>query len=472
MAFSKDKLLILFAASLGAFMAAINASIVNIALPSITNYYQAPLSTSEWVLMIYLLLLSSLLLTFGRLGDMYGHKRIYILGFIILTLASLFITQSPSIYYLILFRGIQAIGGSMVIAVIQAIIAANFGPGERGKAIGLNSMFVSLGLALGPAVGGILLSYFYWQALFYINIPVGILGILVGWHFIPEHKGDSQKFDLAGASTLFFGLMSFLLAMSHGQAWGWKSPIIVSLFVSSLIIFTLFIYFEMTREYPMIQLSLFKNRLFTAASGAALLNYLTQYSVIFLIPFYLVDAMEIDPSQAGLIMTSFSLVMMITVPVSGTLADRIGSRTLTASGMGIIALAIYILSTLSQGYNLLTVLLGLGLAGLGTGLFLSPNNNAIMASVPREYMGIGSGMIATMRSLGQVMGVAVSGAVFNSRAAYYTTKLQTSGIDTVLKEKEIFILSLHDAYLVAMIFALLGLLTCLIRGNQETANAS
>lgn len=458
--FTKAQWLILTTTSLGTLMASLNTSIINIALPRITTYFQSPLSTAEWVIMVYLLLMSSLVLIFGRLGDMYGYKRIYVLGFAAFTVSSLFIAWAPNIMTLIGFRAIQALGSAMVIAIVQAIIAANFPAGERGRAIGLNSMVVSFGLASGPSVGGFLVSYFNWQSIFYINIPIGILGTIWAWKVLPSQKGLRQKFDLIGAGAFFISQMSLLLAFSHGQEWGWTSSIILGLFTASLAFLAFFIYWENHIDSPMIRLSLFKNKLFTAANSAAFINYMTQYSVTFLMPFYLIDILQLPVNRAGLLMTVFPVVMMLTSPFSGIWVDRIGSRTLTSLGMGFIAAATVILSRLTSTLNIPMIIVGLALVGLGTGLFLTPNNTAIMSSVPKGQAGIGSGMIATMRSLGQVMGVAVSGAVFTTRMAHYSIAMETA-------QDKVFTLAQHDAYLVAFVFALCGIATSLIRGSDN-----
>ncbi len=447
-------------------MSTLDASIVNIAMPKITAYYQVSLGSVEWVVMVYLLLISSLLLTYGRLGDMYGHKPVYVSGFAIFTLGSALSSISPTIGLLIASRAVQALGAGMMMAVVQAIIAAAFEPAERGKAIGINAMFVSLGLATGPTIGGFLTSYFGWQSIFAINIPIGIGATIWAWRVLPYHRGKPQKFDVTGACSTFVALMTFLLALSHGEEWGWGSPAVLGLFAVSFCSFVLFLVIESRVEHPMIHLGLFKNRLFAGANLAAVFNYLSQYTVTFLMPFYLQDFLKMPANQAGLVMTAFPLVMMLTAPISGILSDRMGSRALTSVGMGITSLAALLLSMLYLTQNLLLVIFGLALVGMGTGLFLSPNNNAIMSSVPKNQMGIGSGMLATMRNLGQVLGIAVSGAVFSNRLAYYTGKLQAVGYDLQAIQHYSFVWAMRDTYLVAMVIAILGAFVSLMRGDS------
>lgn len=464
---NKRKWLILSTTSLGVFMSTLDASIVNIALPNITAHFQAPLGSVEWVVMVYLLVMSSLFLTFGRLGDMYGHRPVYLSGFTLFTAASYLCSRAGNIQYLIAARAVQALGAAMVISVVQAIIADTFGVSERGKAIGLNSMFVSLGLATGPTFGGLLVGSFGWQSIFYINIPIGILGIIWAWNILPKKSGSKQHFDLGGAVFVFITLVTFLLAMSHGQAWGWKSPAIISLFSAALVFFAVFIFWEQHVKCPMLSLKLFRNRLFSAANLTAVFNYLTQYAVIFLMPFYLVNILQMPFRQAGLVMTVFPLVMMITSPISGSLSDRVSSRILSSFGMGVIAVGVFLLSNIYRINAFWPVIVGLILVGFGTGFFLSPNNNAIISNVPKDMVGIGSGMIATMRCVGQVMGIAVSGAVFSSRLAYYTADLVGRGYSY----QQGFLLAQHDAYLIATIFAIAGMVVSLAREPRSKSSA-
>ena len=467
-----QKYLVLSVTSLGAFMATLDASITNIALPEITAYYRAPLGVAEWVVMIYLLLISSLLLTYGRLGDMYGHKPVCVGGLAVFTLGSALNSLAPSIYFLIAARALQAVGAGLLMAVIQAIIADTFDASERGRAIGINSVFVSLGLATGPTIGGLLVTYFGWQSIFSINVPVGLVATVWAWRVLPHRAGKPQRFDVPGALAIFVSLAAFLLAMSHGQAWGWRSAAVLGLLILAAGALGLFLLVEGRSDHPMVRLELFRNRLFSAANLAALLNYVTQYAVIFLMPFYLQTILLLPANLAGVVMTAFPLTMMLTAPVSGALSDRMGSRVLSSAGMGIVAAAALVLSTLRAVPNLTVIVLGLGLVGLGNGLFLSPNNNAIMSSVPRSQIGVGSGTLATMRNLGQVLGIAFSGAIFSSRLTAHAAYLRSAGYDPKLITNWSFAWALHDAYLGAMTVAILGMVVSMVRGVPHPALAS
>ena len=329
--------------ALGAFMETLDASIVNIALPEITTYFHTTITSAEWIVIIYLLLISSLLLTFGRIGDMYGHRPVFVGGFAIFTIASALNSLSPSIGVLIAARALQAIGAGAILAVIQAIIADTFAPAERGKALGINAMFVSLGLATGPSFGGILVGTYGWQSIFIINIPIGIISTIWAWIILPRKEIKPQQFDIGGAVTIFICLSTFLLAISHGHIWGWQSSIVMSLLFTALITFVLFIYIEIKCGHPMFNLGLFKNHVFLAGNLAAMINYLTQYTVTFLMPFYLVSFLVLPTRSAGLLMSAFPVAMMLTSPMAGILSDRFGSRLLTSAGMLTICSGIIIL---------------------------------------------------------------------------------------------------------------------------------
>jgi drug resistance transporter, EmrB/QacA subfamily len=464
-----QKWFILVSVSLGMFMCSLDATIVNIALPQITQYFHSSMANVEWIVMIYLLLISSLLLTFGRLGDMYGHKPIYLIGFGIFTIASALNGMAYSINFLIILRGLQAVGGGMLMAVSQAIIASTFDVSQRGRAIGTNAVIVSLGLALGPTIGGILVSNFGWQSIFLVNVPVGIIGTLAVAIIVPYRKGKPQKFDYLGALTSFMFLSTFLLSLSYGQDWGWGSSSILTLFAVSFISFLIFILVEKKYKYPMIQLDLFKNRLFSAANFAAMLNYFTQYILTFLMPFYLINFEHMQTSKAGLLMGIFPVMAAMVAPFSGSISDRIGSRLLTSLGMGSIGIAIFMLSDANILSNIALVVVCLALVGLGTGMFVSPNNAAIMSSVPKNMQGIGSGMLATMRTVGQVLGVAVSGAVFSNRQAVYRNLLYMKNLNISQINNQSFILAIRDTYLVAGVIAILGVIVCLVRSNNNSS---
>jgi len=467
-----NKWQVLGAVGAGTFITALNASMLNLAVPFIGAYFQAAMPVVEWVLMGYLLVISTLLLTLGRLGDMYGFRKIYLLGCLIFAAGSVFCGLAPSIYLLIAFRLFQGIGAAMVMAVGPAILTAAFPPQERGKAMGMLGVFVASALGFGPTLGGLLLNYAGWQTLFYLNVPLSL--IVAVWIVLVLAPGPrlQQRFDLPGAAALFIALGSLLLAFSHGEEWGWTSGAILGLILAAAVFFPLFVRQELTCAAPMMELRLFKNRLFTAATVSAVFNFIVQYMVVFLLPFFFKEVLRLDAARAGLLLSAFPLVILVVSPLSGTLSDRIGSRGLSSLGMAVSAAALLLLSRLTPASAWPEIVWPLVLLGLGNGIFQSPNSSALMGSVSRSHLGVASGMLATARNGGMVLGVALAGVVFNHRLPVHLAGLVEGGVTQAAAAAPAFAAALHDAMLVGAAVAVAGIFTSLVRGAPGGAPAA
>lgn len=461
--------LILGAVAIGTFMGALDTSIVNIALPSITKFYHVQFSMVEWVVMSYLLIISSLLLTYGRLGDMYGHKRVYITGFIVFTIGSLLCGIAPAIGFLIFFRGIQAIGAGMLMSMGPAIVTITTPQRFRGKALGVTAIAVAVALTTGPLLGGFLTSRFGWQSIFYVNIPIGILGTAFASRIIPKSiVVEKQSFDILGSILIFLTLISILFPLNYAEKVGWNNPFMIGLIILGITLFIVFIYVERRTAHPAVDLTLFNNRLFSMSNLSSLLNFISQFSVILLMPFYFQQLRGMSPSQAGLMLIPMPISTMIIAPISGTLSDRIDSRYISSLGMGFAALGIFQLSNLNATTSTLRIIIALITLGLGIGMFQTPNNSAIMGSVPADRRGLASGILATMRNVGMVLGVAISGAIFNGHMNYLTRVLTQSGISGTALKNQAFVGSLHLTFIISALFALIGMITSLIRGSLKT----
>jgi len=446
------KWLVLVAIGTSTFMTALDTSVVNTVLPVINQSFHSQIATIQWVVTIYLLVVSGLLLSFGRLGDLRGHKPVFLSGFGIFIVSSALCGLAPSSGFLIAFRGLQAFGAAMLAANSPAILTKSFPASQRGQALGLQATMTYLGLTVAPSVGGWLTDLFSWRAVFYINVPVGLLAFLLSWRFIPLDEGskNTERFDLIGALLFMGGLIALLLGLNQASEWGWTSAPILILFITSALLITIFIFVEKRQAYPMLDLSLFRNRVFSTSTTSALLNYMALFSILFLMPFYLLQGRGLSPSQAGLILTAQPIVMAIVAPLSGTLSDRIGTRLPAVLGMTILAASLFLLSRLTPTTPLVLVALVLGIAGLGTGTFISPNNSALMGSAPRHRQGIAAGILATARSAGMVLGVGLSGAIF-------TTILAASMSETSLYA------ATRASFLAACGIASLGAITAFIR---------
>ncbi len=434
---------------IGVFMATLDSSIVNVALPTLTGYFKTDITTIEWVIMAYLLTITSLLLSLGKLSDMFGRKLIFASGLAIFTIGSGLCASSATENQLIFYRIIQGIGAAMLMATGVAIITHAFPPRERGKAMGLIGTVVAIGSMAGPITGGFLIENIGWQSIFYINVPVGIFGTAMALKVLnKDETTKGETFDIPGAFTLFTGLVSLLLALSEGQDSGWDSGYIVSLFILSIVFFILFIIVENRAKHPMMELRHFRNMPFAAANISALISFIAMFSVILLMPFFLQEELGYSPQDVGIVFLAVPLVMSVISPLSGWLSDRTDSYILSSTGVGIASVSILLLSFLSSSSGFIEVTLRLALLGLGLGLFQAPNNSIIMGSLPKEQLGIAAGTMGTMRNMGMVIGIAVSGAVFSNRYVYYGSS---------------FLPAFHDTYVVSAVICGIAMVTSLVR---------
>jgi EmrB/QacA subfamily drug resistance transporter len=453
----ETKWLVLLAVGVGTFMSALDGSVVNAILPVIQEYFGTNVATVEWVVTIYLLVVSGLLLTFGRLGDLRGNKTVYVWGFVIFVAGSALSGLSPAPVFLISARAFQALGAAMLFANSPAILTKTFPASQRGQALGLQGTMTYLGLTTGPFLGGWLADQFSWHAVFFINIPIGLFATWLSWRVIPKDLSSERKeqFDLTGAFTFMAGLVILLLALNQGQEWGWISPLILGLSVVSIFILVVFVRIEQHAPAPMLDLSLFRNRVFNMSALSPILNYICVYSVLFLMPFYLIQGRGLTPAQAGLMLTAQPLVMAVLAPLAGTLSDRIGSQLPTTLGMLILGGGLFLLSRLTPTSSFVHVVIGLAVVGLGPGMFVAPNNSALMGAAPRSRQGIASGVLALARNVGMVLGVGLTGAVFTTMLA------DGGGGDPVVIAHAV-----DAGFLFASGVAVLAALTSFARGND------
>jgi EmrB/QacA subfamily drug resistance transporter len=403
----------------GAFMSSMGASAVNAVLPVIRTGMGSDVATIQWVVTVFLLVVSSLLLGFGRLGDLLGHRPVYLWGFSVFVTGSLLCGFAVSPAWLIAARAVQALGAAMLFANSPGILTKVFPPSARGRALGLLSMTTYLGLMAGPALGGLLTERWTWRGVFFMNIPFGLLALGLGLRYIPRDipSETEKRFDFAGAATFTAGLIALLLGLNQGGAWGWGSLRTVFALLAALILLVAFVVIERRVQGPMLDLDLFRSRIFTAAAASAGLNYVAIYTCLFLMPFYLIQARGLSAGRAGLLLTVQPMMMAIFAPLSGILSDRIGSRLPSTVGMATLAFGMVLLSRLGPETPLWGAAVGLGVVGLGTGIFISPNSSALMGGAPRHRQGIAGGILATTRNVGMVLGVGMAGAVFTTQLA-------------------------------------------------------
>jgi len=460
------KWLVLTSVSLGSLMATLDGSIVNIALPAIQTDFRIDLTTTEWVVVAYLLVVGGLLLPFGRLGEVLTFKRVYLVGFTIFTLASICCGASPNVAGLVAFRVVQGIGAAMIIAMGPAIVARTFPAEERGRALGLNAISISIGLSLGPALGGILTQVATWRAIFLINAPIGLLAILWANRVLPaETRGKGQSFDVRGATLSGVALFALLLALSEGQQWGWDNPAIIGLLLAFVVVGGAFLASERRSVHPMLDLVLFRIRPFSAGLASVVVAFSGLFTATFLLPFLLEQGSGFSPVEAGLLLTPTPITMALVAPFSGAASDRFGPRALASVGMAIMALALLSLTQLPVDFALPDLVWRLVLLGLGQGLFMSPNSSAVLGSVPRPRIGTASGTLAQMRINGQVLGIALSGAIVATRLPVHLAEL--GGAPTAALRNVALAGAIHDAFVVAALVCAVGIVTSLVRGSGE-----
>jgi EmrB/QacA subfamily drug resistance transporter len=449
---------VLFALGISTFMAALDGSVVNTILPVISGFFASDIAHVQWVITIYMLVLSGLLLSFGRLGDLRGHKAVYMAGFGVFVASSALCGLAPNIPALIIFRGLQALGAAMLSANSPAILTKTFPGSQRGQALGMMATMTYLGLTVGPSFGGWLASIAGWRWVFYINLPVGLFALLLAIRYIPNDKGskNQEQFDLVGAFAFTLGLITLLLGLNRAHEWGWTSPAIVGLISSSILSLGFFLAYENRISYPMLDLKLFRRKLFSISASSAVLNYICIYSVLFLMPFYLIQGRGLNPAGAGLLLTAQPIVMAIVAPISGSISDRIGTRIPTVFGMAILSLGLFFLSRLGFESTNLAIIAGLATAGLGTGIFISPNNSALMGAAPHARQGIAAGILATARNMGMALGVGFAGAIF-------TTILARS---EAAADPQAFFRAISASFMAAAVIAAFGALLSFSRDKE------
>lgn len=446
--------MVLGAVMTGVIMGPIDGSIVNVVLPSIASYFRTDYAVAQWVPTIYLLAICSFILVYGRLGDMFGYRRIFLTGLACFSAASLLCGFSRSIWMLIAFRTLQGLTVGMQMALGLAIVTSVFAPGERGKAIGIYATAIALGLMIGPVLGGIIAQYSSWRFVFFINVPIGCLSFCWGYRVIPAQKTKpGQRLDFLGALLAFIFLFSLLLYANRGEEWGWFSVWGILLLLSSVVFGTLFFHVEQKAAQPMLNLAIFKNRRFSFACLSSLLNFMAVYSVVFLTPWYLADALHRTVFRIGMDMMAFALLTFFVGPVSGSLSDRIGSRELAFCGMVLLASGLSLLSSMGLHPGDLAVAWRLAVCGMGAGMFQSPINSAAMGSAPPQFRGIASSILAVARNTGMAFGIAVAGAIMYSLAPF-TTRGHAGPFTH--RELHAFLHGMHWAYAAGAALALLA----------------
>src|SRR6266508_4336262 len=406
----------LWAVAFGLFMIMLDNTVVNVALPSIQRDLKVNVSSLEWVVNAYFLTFSVLMLTGGKLADVFGRRRMFIVGLVVFTLSSLACGLASNGETLIAARAVQGLGAALMNPATLSIITVTFPPRQRGMAMGIWVGVSAVALALGPITGGLLAEHANWSWIFFINVPIGVFAILAARIVIKETKDTSleQRLDLPGLATSGGALLALTYALIEANAKGWTSAEILSLFVVAAVGFAAFIALERRQRAPMLDLSLFRDRTFTGANLTMLLVALSMFGVFFFVSLFVQNILGYSPVQAGASFLPMTLCIIFFAPVAGKLSDRVGGRWLMSGGMALVGVSLVLFSLLDESSSFWSLFPALLVGGAGMAMAMTPTTATAMSSVPVDKAGVGSGVLNSMRQVGGSLGVAIMGAILGS----------------------------------------------------------
>ncbi len=409
----------LLAVSFGLFMIMLDNTVVNVALPSIANSFHVKQSELEWVVVGYALSFATFMLSGGKLADRYGRRRLFTVGLVIFVGASLACGLATDINFLIGARVVQGVGAAIMNPATLSIITATFPREQRGMAIGIWAGVSAMALAIGPLVGGALTEYVHWSWIFFINVPVGIVGILVTRWAVDESRDTSkdQRLDLPGLATSGLGLFALTYGLIEANNYGWTSPRILVLFALAVVFLVAFVLLEQRQRLPMLDLSLFKNRTYAGANVAMLLVTLAMFGIFFFNSLFIQNVLGYSPVETGAIFLPMTVLIILVAPQAGRLSDRIGSRWLIGTGLSFVTLSLILFAQLNQDSTFWDIVPGLLTGGFGMALTMTPTTAAAMGSVPVDKAGVGSAVLNAFRQVGGSLGIAIMGAVVASQVS-------------------------------------------------------
>jgi EmrB/QacA subfamily drug resistance transporter len=460
----------LVAVAFGLFMIMLDNTVVNVALPTIQKSLNLQISELEWVVTGYALTFGALMLTGGKLADLFGRRRMFVVGLVIFTASSLACGLAGSAGVLIGARVVQGVGAALMNPATLSIITVTFPPRQRGTAIGIWAGVSALALAIGPLVGGLISEHLNWNWIFFINIPVGIVGIAAAYAFIDESRDTSreQRPDVPGLLSSGIGLFALTYALIEANNYGWTSTRIIGAFVIAAVGLASFVVLELRQRLPMLDLSLFRNRTFTGANSVMLLVGLAMFGVFFYVSLYVQQILGYSPVQAGASFLPWTLLIIVLAPQAGRLSDAVGPRWLVGTGMVILAVSMFMFSRLGVDESFWSLLPAMLLGGVGMSAVMAPVTATAMGSVSPDKAGVGSAVLNSMRQVGGSLGIALMGAIVASG----TSSSLDAGNPRPVAFLHGFHQSLETAALISLAGALIAVLTLRKIQHAEPAQSA
>jgi len=458
----------LAAVAFGLFMIMLDNTVVNVALPSIEKDLHITISQLEWIVTAYALVFAALLITGGKLADLFGRRKIFIVGLVVFSLSSLACGFAPNAGFLIGARAVQGIGAALMNPATLSIITATFPPKQRGQAIGIWAGVSALALAIGPLAGGLIVDNIGWNWIFFVNVPVGAIGIVVSYFFIKESRDTSheQSVDFPGLLTSGGALFALSYALIEGNQRGWASAEILGLLAAAVVLFAAFILLERRQRLPMLDLSLFRIGSFVGANLVAMLVSLGMFGVFFFVSLYVQNILHYSPTKAGAIFLPMTILIILIAPIAGKASDRVGGRWLMGGGMTILSISLLLYQRIGLHSTFWTLFPAMVLGGIGMALTMSPMTSVAMASVPVDKAGVGSGVLNSFRQVGGSLGIALMGAIL---ASYLSANARPG----TLAAQQQFVNGLHAALFVSacITFAAAIVAVALVRTSPAVEHA-
>lgn len=464
---NKQRNIVLFVVIAMTFMATLDSSIVNVALPVLSNKLNVPLAVIEWIVAGYSIVICSTLLFFGRMGDIIGKTKVFQGGTVVFTVASILCGFSSSFTLLIVCRFIQGIGASAYMANNHGIITELFPREKRGKALGVLVTAVAIGNMLGPSAGGVILSLLNWNAIFFVNVPIGIIVFLLGIKFLPASKRSPEKMDKKGAVLQFLGTTLLFVSLIASQQMGLLNPYILAGILFAFVFIVWFLMIEKKQRQPLLDPTIFKNMQFSLNLLCALTSFVCLAASSILIPFYLQNTLKLSPIQAGIFMMLSPFILAIFSPIFGGISDKVQSEKIILIGLFVMSAGFLLMSRLSEHSLIVFCAVFVSTMAVGQALFQPANNSLIMSTCPKNKLGIVGSINSLVRNLGQIVGITLSTSLLYS---FMSHKVGYRVYDYIKGKDFVFVYGMRNVYLILVFLCLIGVLLTALRIFQTAKN--